>query len=75
MADNHVTSREVTEDLTRAADALESMQSVEVPHGSPNIPPPMFRAGGPMYARRTFDPAIAYFFLGTGSSNSTMILP
>ncbi|KAF8920242.1 6-phosphofructo-2-kinase-domain-containing protein [Mucidula mucida] len=24
------------------------MQSVEVPHGSPNIPPPMFRAGGPI---------------------------
>lgn len=44
MADNH--SREVTEDLNRAADALESMQSLAP--SSPNVPPAMFRAGGPM---------------------------
>lgn len=55
MADPHylsLPSRKVAQDLTRAADVLENMQLREaeklaVP-GSPNVPPALFGAGGPM---------------------------
>ncbi|KAF5367096.1 hypothetical protein D9758_003959 [Tetrapyrgos nigripes] len=53
------TPREVAEDLSRAADALEIMQASGelIPQvaisdtGSPTIPPAMFGAGGPMLKR------------------------
>jgi 6-phosphofructo-2-kinase / fructose-2,6-biphosphatase 2 len=50
-------SRGIAEDLSRAADALETMQAsgelapvVILETGSPSIPPAMFGAGGPMCA-------------------------
>ena len=49
---NHlsVPSREVTQDLTRAATVLQDMQSKGMIPNSPGIPPAMFGAGGPMSA-------------------------
>lgn len=49
-------SREIAADLTRAANALQNMQAAGdlapvvtiIPPMSPNIPPAMFGAGGPM---------------------------
>lgn len=47
--------REIAADLTRAADALQTMQAsgdlapvVTIPPLSPSVPPAMFGAGGPM---------------------------
>ncbi len=59
MADNAISvSREVSADLARAADVLESMQSQSYSStlGVPlNIPPALFGAGGPMLVQlRTF---------------------
>jgi len=50
---NHlsVPSREVTQDLTRAATVLQDMQSKGMIPNSPGIPPAMFGAGGPMLKR------------------------
>ncbi|KAJ3716076.1 6-phosphofructo-2-kinase-domain-containing protein [Lentinula raphanica] len=51
-------SREIAADLTRAADALETMQAsgelapvVSVAPASPGVPPALFGAGGPMLKR------------------------
>ncbi|THV02885.1 bifunctional 6-phosphofructo-2-kinase/fructose-2,6-bisphosphate 2-phosphatase [Dendrothele bispora CBS 962.96] len=59
MANSFSPPREIAEDLSRAADALEIMQAsgdlapiaATAETGSPSIPPAMFGAGGPMLKR------------------------
>ncbi|KAE9408479.1 bifunctional 6-phosphofructo-2-kinase/fructose-2,6-bisphosphate 2-phosphatase [Gymnopus androsaceus JB14] len=60
-------SREIAADLTRAADALETMQAsgdlapvvTTIPPTSPGIPPALFGAGGPMLKRFDHESAVA----------------